>query len=158
MFSSEWDNQTKWGIILFKRTDYNQRFKKMKLFQYRSIETPTLILTHLPQWKYEIWKQTTKQIISPLLTLSWQCEKSNHLNHTKKNVYWKKIIRKNGIDPHTPVTKFWHYQEKIAPIPKLLHPCFHPHTPAQTKLYCPKTDNETNNHSPCPCFNSNVNK
>ena len=68
------------------------------MFQYRSIETPIPIPIPIPtlppQWKYEIWKHATNQIISPLLTLSSQWKKSNHLIHTKKNIFWKKIRRK----------------------------------------------------------------
>ena len=125
MFSCE---LTKWGIIFFIRTDNNHWLKKLNLFQYRSIETPIPIPIPIPtlppQWKYEIWKHATNQIISPLLTLSSQWEKSNHLIHTKKNIFWKKIRRKNGTNLHTPITKLWRsmktdYENNNDPSPTL---------------------------------------
>ncbi len=64
------------------------------------------------------------------------------------------IIYKNW---KTHVLKIDH-QKKIPSIPKLLLPRSRPHSPIQTKVCCPKTENETNNHFPCPCFNSNVMK
>ena len=64
------------------------------------------------------------------------------------------IIYKNW---KTHVLKIDH-QKKIPSIPKFLLPCSRPHSSIQTKVCCPKTENETNNHFPCPCFNSNVMK
>ena len=89
-------------------------------------DTPVLILQ--PEQIYVVWKQTTKQIITPLAHISIPVWKLKSFESYNQNSVLK-------IDP----------QKKIGPIPTLPSLCSRSHTPAPTEICGLKTDNKTNN-------------